>query len=77
MDARVGCFALIVFLISCYCYVALPHGAVTGLQSVIVVFPDHTHLLFDDYSASWVHRGNDHNVAHRIYHLQTPWKQQG
>ena len=32
-----------------YCYykgsVALPHGAWVGLQCVIVVFPDHTHLL--------------------------------
>ena len=27
------------------CCVALPRGA-TGLQFVIVVFPDHTHLLF-------------------------------
>ena len=26
--------------------VALPSGAVVGLQCVIVVFPDHTHLLF-------------------------------
>ena len=25
---------------------ALPHGAVAGLQCVIVVFPDHTRLLF-------------------------------
>ena len=28
------------------CSVALPHGAWVGLQFVIVVFPDHTHLLF-------------------------------
>ena len=25
---------------------AIPHSAVVGLQSAIVVFPDHTHLLF-------------------------------
>ena len=25
---RAGCFAIIVFLVSCDCYVALPHGAV-------------------------------------------------
>ena len=33
---------------SCYCKcpVALPHGAVFGLQFVIVAFPDHTHFLF-------------------------------
>ena len=33
---------------SCYCKcpVAFPHGAVGGLQFVIVVFPDHTHLRF-------------------------------
>ena len=24
-----------------------PHGGVVGLQSVIVVFPDHTQLLFE------------------------------
>ena len=29
----------------CKCPVALPHGAVGGLQFVIVVFLDHTHLL--------------------------------
>ena len=29
----------------CKCRVALPHGAVDGLQYVIVVFLDHTHLL--------------------------------
>ena len=28
------------------CHVALPRGATVGLQFVIVVFPDHTHLLF-------------------------------
>ena len=28
-----------------FCSVAHPHGAVVGLQCVIVVFPDHTHLL--------------------------------
>ena len=29
----------------CKCHVALLHGAM-GVQCVIVVFPDHTHLLF-------------------------------
>ena len=40
--------AFIGFLMSCYCLcsVVLPHGAVVGLMCAIVVFPDHTHLLF-------------------------------
>ena len=47
-DERAGCFAVIVFWMSCYCtcLVALPQCGVVGLQFVIVVFPDHTHLLF-------------------------------
>ena len=46
-DERAGCLAFIVLQMSCYCKcsVTLPHGAVC-LQCVIVVFPDHTHLLF-------------------------------
>ena len=44
-EERAGCFALFVFLVSGDCCVALPHDA-TGLSAVlIVVFPDHTHLL--------------------------------
>ena len=41
------CFGLFVLLVSRDCCVALPHDA-TGffLQFVIVLFPDHTHLLF-------------------------------
>ena len=41
--------ALIVFLVSCDCnnvswlFLAVPW---VGMQCVIVVFPDHTHLLF-------------------------------
>ena len=27
-------------------FIALPHGAMGCLQFVIVVYPDHTHLLF-------------------------------
>ena len=44
---RAGCFALFVFLVSCGCFVALPHDAM-GLSAVLssVVFPAHTHLLF-------------------------------
>ena len=47
MEERAGCFAFIVFWMSCFCNypVALPHGAWVGLQFVIVVFPDPTHLL--------------------------------
>ena len=48
-EERAGCFVFIVFRMSCYCKrpVALPRGAWVGLQFVIVVFPDHIHLLFD------------------------------
>ena len=48
MSFLAGCLTSIVFLVSCdcYCSVALPHGAVTGLQCVIVILPNHTHLLF-------------------------------
>ena len=42
--------ALFVFLVPRDCCVALPHD-VTGLQFMIVVFPDHTHLPF----CSWLH----------------------
>ena len=48
-EERAGCFAFIVLWMSCYCKcsVSLPPGALwVGLRSVIVVFPDHTHLLF-------------------------------
>ena len=39
-----GCFALIVFLLPCYCLCSVPW---IGLQCVIVVFHDHTQLLFE------------------------------
>ena len=46
-EKRDVCFAFFVFLVPRECCVAFPHGD-TGvcLQFVIVVFPDHTHLLF-------------------------------
>ena len=45
-NERADCSALFVFLVSLDCCVALPHDA-RGLSAVvIVVFPDHTHLLF-------------------------------
>ena len=46
-EERTGCFAFIVFRMSCYCkcFVALAHG-VMGLSAVLfVLFPDHTQLL--------------------------------
>ena len=45
-DTEADCFALFVFLVSGDFCVALPRDT-TGLSAVvIVVFPDHTHLLF-------------------------------
>ena len=46
MGNRAGDFAYFVFLVSRNCCVALPRGAMGFLQIVIVVYPDHTHLLF-------------------------------
>ena len=43
---RADTFALIVFLVSRDCCVALSHDSTGCLQLVIVVFTDHTHLLF-------------------------------
>ena len=48
MEEIADCFALFVFLVSRDCCVALPH-ATTDLSAIcdlIVVFPDHTHLIF-------------------------------
>ena len=42
-ETRAGCFAFIVSWMSCYCK-SVPWVV---LQFVIVVFPDHTHLLLD------------------------------
>ena len=44
-DERAGCFALFVLLVSCDWCVAL-YDTTNCLQFVILVFPDHTHLLF-------------------------------
>ena len=43
---RAGCFAWFVFLVSRDCCEALPRGDMGFLRFVIVVFLDHTHLLF-------------------------------
>ena len=52
----------------CYCSVSLPHGAVVCsvcfLQCVIVVFPDHTHLLFYD---SYLGNGEKRNASNLGY----------
>ena len=48
-EERTGCFAEFFFLVSRDCYVAIPHGAMGLSAVVIVVFPDHTHLLFYIY----------------------------
>ena len=48
-EERADCFALFVFLVSRVVerlFLAVPRGC---LQFVIVVFPDHTHLLFIQY----------------------------
>ena len=45
-EERAGCLAWFVFLVFCGGWAALPGGARGCLQFVIVVFPDHTHLLF-------------------------------
>ena len=40
-----GCSSLFAFLVSSYCFAALPHDA-KGLSEVCdCVFPDHTHFL--------------------------------
>ena len=45
---KAGCLAIIVLQMYCYCNVMWLFLTVpwVGLQCVIVVFPDHTHLLF-------------------------------
>ena len=47
MEKRAGCFILIVFLMSCDCYVLWFFLSVprVGLQCAIMVFLDHTHLF--------------------------------
>ena len=48
-EERAGCFAFIVLRMSCYCKCSVNLLVVPwiGLRCVIVVFPDHTHLLFN------------------------------
>ena len=46
MGKRAGCFALFVFLVSDDGCMALLRVPWVCLRFVIVVFPDHTHLLF-------------------------------
>ena len=46
MISKKGLVASLVFLVSCDGRAAVPRGATGSLQFVIVVFPDHTHLLY-------------------------------
>ena len=62
-EERAGCFAFIVFRMSCYCnvpwlFLTMPWA---GLQCVVVVFPDHTHLLFF-WSKVWIFSFSVHHV---------------
>ena len=56
-EERAGCFAFVAFWMSCYCKcpVALAHVAVGCLQFVIVVFPDHIHLLLEPFLFIAIH----------------------
>ena len=48
-EERAGCFALIVFLMSCYCYcsVALPHCAMgwSAVCDYVITFKPHSPVL--------------------------------
>ena len=46
VEERAGCFASFVFLVSHDCCMILPPIPWVCLQLVVVVFPDHTNLLF-------------------------------
>ena len=48
VEEKAGCFAVVALHMYCYynCSVALLTVLWVGLQYVIVVFPDHTHILF-------------------------------
>ena len=46
MGKRKTVALLSIYLVSCDCCVALPRGAMRLFTVVIVIFPDHTHLLF-------------------------------
>ena len=79
-----GCFAFIVTRMSCYCIcsVALPHGAMFGLQCVIVVFPDHTHLLFETFVIPLVVFGLVINLhislcTNELLKIETTWRNVG
>ena len=61
-EEKAGCFAFIVLKMHyyCKCFVALPHGDVGwSAVCVIVVFPDHTHLLFDFGEEGHLFQRND------------------
>ena len=50
---------------------ALPHGAVFGLQYVIVVFPDHTHLLFHTLVVFSFKKASEYDQEMPQSHTQT------
>ena len=52
-EEKAGCFTSIVILMSChfYCSVTLPHDVVGWSAVLIVVFHDHTYLLFSNHLA--------------------------
>ena len=56
-----------VFLVYCDGWAALPHGATGCLQFVIVVFPDHTHLLF----LIWIQTVWHPDGIEKIQHLKS------
>ena len=47
-EESAGCFTLLVFLVYCdsYCFMLFFIVAWVAMQCVIIVFPDHIHLLF-------------------------------
>ena len=66
-EERAGCFALIVFLMSCscdcWCFLALPRGAVVGLQCVIVVLYFQIILTFLYCQRCYLHTSNRYMLA--------------
>ena len=47
-EVRTGCFVLIVMWLSVLCISSLRCRGLVSLQSAILAFPGHTHLLFID-----------------------------
>ena len=67
-EERANCFALIVLLMSCDCLcpVALPQS---GLQYVIVVLPEHTHIFINEQFPNLQYvalHSSKHSIAHAV-----------